>query len=112
MINPQSKSLCLKDSSLTKTEAKTQNSLNNTNDFDYCLKVRHVVDIVPDVPDTSGESKNNIGPPSGGPKITTLCNSILPNYKSMHNVVNLHPLYEHTIHCTVHACVIYKFPYI
>ena len=45
MINPQSKSLCLKDSSLTKTEAKTQNSLNNTNDFDYRLKVRHVVDI-------------------------------------------------------------------
>ena len=27
------------------------------------------IDIVPDVPDTSGESKNNIGPPSGGPKI-------------------------------------------
>ena len=26
------------------------------------------LDIVPDVPDTSGESKNNIGPPSGGPK--------------------------------------------
>ena len=26
------------------------------------------IDIVPDVPDTSGESKNNIGPPSGGPK--------------------------------------------
>ena len=66
-----------------KTEAKTQNSLNNTNDFDYRLKVRHVVDIciyiyiyiyiyidiVPDVPDTSGESKNNIGPPSGSPKI-------------------------------------------
>ena len=74
MINSQSKSLGLKDSSLTKTEAKTQNSLNNTNDFDYRLKVRHVVyiyiyiDIVPDVPDTSGESKNNIGPPSGGPK--------------------------------------------
>ena len=73
MINSQSKSLGLKDSSLTKTEAKTQNSLNNTNDFDYCLKVRHVVDIymciyiyiyidiVPDVPDTSGESKNNTG---------------------------------------------------
>ena len=64
MINPQSKSLGLKDSSLTKTEAKTQNSLNNTNDFDYCLNVRHVVDIyiyiVPDVLDTSGESKNNI----------------------------------------------------
>ena len=45
MINSQSKSLGLKDSSLTKTEAKTQNSLNNTNDFDYRLKVRHVVDI-------------------------------------------------------------------
>ena len=44
MINSQSKSLGLKDSSLTKTEAKTQNSLNNTNDFDYRLKVRHVVD--------------------------------------------------------------------
>ena len=26
------------------------------------------IDIVTDVPDTSGESKNNIGPPSGGPK--------------------------------------------
>ena len=26
------------------------------------------IDIVLDVPDTSGESKNNIGPPSGGPK--------------------------------------------
>ena len=89
MINSQSKSLDLKDSSLMKTEAKTQNSLNNTNDFDYRLKVRHVVDIyiyiydiyiyiyiyiyidiVPDVPDTSGESKNNIGPPEGGPKKT------------------------------------------
>ena len=78
MINSQSKSLGLKDSSLTKTEAKTQNSLNNTNDFDYRLKVRHVVDthiyiyiyidIVPDVLDTSGESKNNIGPLEGGPK--------------------------------------------
>ena len=45
MINSQSKSLGLKDSSLTKTEVKTQNSLNNTNDFDYRLKVRHVVDI-------------------------------------------------------------------
>ena len=45
MINSQSKSLVLKDSSLTKTEAKTQNSLNNTNDFDYRLKVHHVVDI-------------------------------------------------------------------
>ena len=45
MINSQSKSLGLKDSSLTKTEANTQNSLNNTNDFDYRLKVRHVVDI-------------------------------------------------------------------
>ena len=45
MINSQSKSLGLKDSSLTKTEAKTQNSLNNTNDFDYRLKVCHVVDI-------------------------------------------------------------------
>ena len=45
MVNSQSKSLGLEDSSLTKTEAKTQNSLNNTNDFDYCLKVRHVVDI-------------------------------------------------------------------
>ena len=73
MINSQSKSLGLKDSSLTKTEANTQNSLNNTNDFDYRLKVRHVVDIyiyidiVPDVPDTSGESKNNIGAAFGGP---------------------------------------------
>ena len=62
MINSQSKSLGLKDSSLTKTEANTQNSLNNTNAFDYRLKARHVVDIyiyidiVPDVPDTSGES--------------------------------------------------------
>ena len=45
MINYQSKSLGLKDSSLTKTEANTQNSLNNTNDFDYRLKDRHVVDI-------------------------------------------------------------------
>ena len=45
MVNSQSKSLGLEDSSLTKTEAKTQNSLNNTNDFDYRLKVRHVVDI-------------------------------------------------------------------
>ena len=27
------------------------------------------IDIVPDVPDTSGESKNNIGPSSGSPKI-------------------------------------------
>ena len=45
MINSQSKSLGLKDSSLTKTEAKTQKSLNNTSDFDYRLKVRHVVDI-------------------------------------------------------------------
>ena len=26
------------------------------------------IDIIPDVLDTSGESKNNIGPPSGGPK--------------------------------------------
>ena len=26
------------------------------------------IDIVLDVPDTSGESKNNIGPPEGGPK--------------------------------------------
>ena len=26
------------------------------------------IDIVPDVPDTSSESKNNIGPPSGGLK--------------------------------------------
>ena len=80
MINYQSKSLGLKDSSLTKTEANTQNSLNNTNDFDYRLKDRHVVDIyiyiyiyldiVPDVPDTSGESKNNIGAAFGGPKIS------------------------------------------
>ena len=96
MINSQSKSLGLKDSSLTKTEAKTQNSLNNTNDFDYRLKVRHVVeiyiyisiylylylylylyiyiyiyiyiDIVPDVPDTSSESKSNIGAAFGCPK--------------------------------------------
>ena len=78
MVNSQSKSLGLEDSSLTKTEAKTQNSLNNTNDFDYRLKVRHVVDIyiyiyiyidiVTDVPDTSGESKNNIGAAFGGPK--------------------------------------------
>ena len=72
MINSQSKSLGIKVSSLTKTEANTQNLLNNTNDFYYRLKVRHVVDIyiyiyiyiyidiVPDVPDTSGESKNNI----------------------------------------------------
>ena len=45
MVNSQSKSLGLEDSLLTKTEAKTQNSLNNTNDFDYRLKVRHVVDI-------------------------------------------------------------------
>ena len=44
MINSQSKSLGIKVSSLTKTEANTQNSLNNTNDFDYRLKVRHVVD--------------------------------------------------------------------
>ena len=75
MINSQSKSLGLKDSSLTKTEVKTQNSLNNTNDFDYRLKVCHVVDIyidiVPDVPDTSGESKNNIGATEGGPKTQT-----------------------------------------
>ena len=28
----------------------------------------YCIDIVPDVPDTSGESKNNIGPPSSGPK--------------------------------------------
>ena len=80
MINYQSKSLGLKDSSLTKTEAKTQNSLNNINDFDSRLKDRHVVDIyiyiyiyiyidiVTDVPDTSGESKNNIGAAFGGPK--------------------------------------------
>ena len=27
------------------------------------------IDIITDVPDTSGESKNNIGPPEGGPKI-------------------------------------------
>ena len=45
MINSPFKSLGPKDSSLTKTEANTQNSLNNTNDFDYRLKVRHVVDI-------------------------------------------------------------------
>ena len=45
MINSQSKCLGIKVSSLTKTEANTQNSLNNTNDFDYRLKVRHVVDI-------------------------------------------------------------------
>ena len=75
MINSQSKSLGLKDSSLTKTEANTQNSLNNTNDFDYRLKVRHVadiyiyIDIVTDIPDTSGESKNNIEAAFGGPKI-------------------------------------------
>ena len=66
---------------MTKTEAKTQNSLNNTNNLDYRLKVRHVVDIyiyiyiytyidiVTDFPDTSGESKNNIGAAFGGPKI-------------------------------------------
>ena len=80
MINSQSKCLGIKVSSLTKTEANTQNSLNNTNDFDYRLKVRHVVDIyiyiyiyidiVPDVPDTSGESKNNIGAAFGSPKTT------------------------------------------
>ena len=37
------------------------------------------IDIVPDVPDTSGESKNNIGPPSGGPKsvCVALCAYIL-----------------------------------
>ena len=29
------------------------------------------LDIVPDVPDTSGKSKNNIGLPSGGPKTNT-----------------------------------------
>ena len=46
MINYQSKSLGLKDSSLTKTEAKTQNSLNNINDFDSRLKDRHVVDYI------------------------------------------------------------------
>ena len=45
MINYQSKSLGFKDSLLTKTEANTQNSLNNTNDFDYRLKVHNVVDI-------------------------------------------------------------------
>ena len=45
MINSQSKSLVLKDSLLMETEAKTQNSLNNTNNFDYLLKVHHVVDI-------------------------------------------------------------------
>ena len=80
MINYQSKSLGLKDSSLMKTEANTQNSLNNINDFDSRLKDRHVVDIyiyiyiyiyidiVTDVPDTSGESKNNIGAAFGGLK--------------------------------------------
>ena len=69
---------------MTKTEAKTQNSLNNTNDLDYRLKVRHVVDthiyiyiyiyidIVPDVPDTSGESKNNIQILSSIPKYWSL----------------------------------------
>ena len=52
----------------------------------YRLRVRHVVDIyiiyiyiyiyidiVPDVPDTSDESKNNIGLPSGGPNNMYIC---------------------------------------
>ena len=36
------------------------------------------IDIVPDVPDTSGESKNNIGPPSSGPKIHQGPEDVLP----------------------------------
>ena len=35
----------------------------------YILYIYIYLDIVPDVLDTSGESKNNIGPPSGGPKM-------------------------------------------
>ena len=54
----------------------------------YRLRVRHVVDIyiyiyiciyidiVPDVLDTSGESKNNIGPPEGGPKRYVVCHML------------------------------------
>ena len=42
------------------------------------------LDIVPDVPDTSGESKNNIGPPSGGPKsITEDLAVVLQNQKKV-----------------------------
>ena len=38
----------------------------------YCATARGLyiyIDIVPDVPDTSGESKNNIGAAFGGPII-------------------------------------------
>ena len=63
---------------MTKTEAKTQSSLKITARPDYRLNVRHVADIyiyiyiVMDVPDTSGQSKNNIGAAFGGPKIKTI----------------------------------------
>ena len=46
------------------------------------------LDIVPDVPDTSGESKNNIGPPSGGPKIGCYSNTLRGVGI---NVYHLHP---------------------
>ena len=36
----------------------------------WSTTVLHNIDIVLDVPDTSGESKINTGPPSGGPKTT------------------------------------------
>ena len=35
----------------------------------YYIYIYIYIDIVLDVLDTSGESKNNIGPPSGGPKL-------------------------------------------
>ena len=65
-----------------KTGAKTQSSLKYYSDTDYCLKVSHAVDIyiymyiyihihiITDVPDTSGQRKNDIGGAKGGPKST------------------------------------------
>ena len=108
----------LKDPSLIKSGANEWISPKYSRKILYWLRVRHVVDIyihidiIPDVLDTSGESKNNIGPPSGGPKkklqyhvigfqqIINPCImwSIIENMYTVFFRINLHPLYEHIIH--------------
>ena len=52
------------------------------------------IDIVPDVPDTSGESKNNIGPPSGGPKNTLFEVCQFGYRSSLHHIIMEHIPYS------------------
>ena len=53
----------------------------------HCIYIYIYIDIVPDVPDTSGESKNNIGPPSGGPK-TLVVWSIFKDVQDQKHIIN------------------------